>query len=51
VPLLGSIASTLISPSPNAECVCKCAEKYIKLTQRVGFRFAEHQAIQGAKDP
>ena len=24
-------------------CVTKCAEKYIKLTQRVGFRFAEHQ--------
>ena len=29
------------------ECICKCAEKYIKLTQRVGFRFAEHQASQG----
>mmetsp|Transcript_27241 Transcript_27241/g.83971 ORF Transcript_27241/g.83971 Transcript_27241/m.83971 type:complete len:89 (+) Transcript_27241:1163-1429(+) len=28
------------------ECVKKCAEKYIKLTQRVGFRFAEHQAQQ-----
>ena len=30
------------------ECICRCAEKYIKLTQRVGFRFAEHQAAQGA---
>ncbi len=28
-------------------CVASCAEKYIKLTQRVGFRFAEHQAQQG----
>ena len=27
-------------------CVASCAEKYIKLTQRVGFRFAEHQAQQ-----
>lgn len=28
-------------------CVSSCAEKYVKLTQRVGFRFAEHQAAQG----
>ena len=27
-------------------CVEQCAERYIKLTQRVGLRFAEHQAIQ-----
>ena len=25
-------------------CVASCAEKYIQLTKRVGFRFQEHQA-------
>ena len=32
-------------------CVASCAEKYIKLTQRVGFRFAEHQAQQHEDAP
>lgn len=27
-------------------CVSNCADKYIKLTKRVGHRFAEHQATQ-----
>ena len=27
-------------------CVENCAERYIKMTQRVGLRFAEHQAMQ-----
>jgi mitochondrial import inner membrane translocase subunit TIM9 len=27
-------------------CVEHCAERYIKMTQRVGLRFAEHQAMQ-----
>jgi mitochondrial import inner membrane translocase subunit TIM9 len=27
-------------------CVEHCADRYIKLTQRVGLRFAEHQAMQ-----
>lgn len=29
------------------DCVSKCAEKYMKLTQRAGFRFAEFQASAG----
>ena len=27
-------------------CVSRCAEKYLKLTSRAGFRFAEFQAQQ-----
>jgi hypothetical protein len=27
-------------------CVSRCAEKYLKLTSRAGFRFAEHQAAE-----
>jgi hypothetical protein len=27
-------------------CVEQCAGRYIKMTQRVGIRFAEHQAMQ-----
>mmetsp|Transcript_3878 Transcript_3878/g.5765 ORF Transcript_3878/g.5765 Transcript_3878/m.5765 type:complete len:102 (+) Transcript_3878:62-367(+) len=27
-------------------CVNSCAEKFIKLTQRVGLRFAEYQSMQ-----
>mmetsp|Transcript_19008 Transcript_19008/g.59730 ORF Transcript_19008/g.59730 Transcript_19008/m.59730 type:complete len:89 (-) Transcript_19008:525-791(-) len=30
--------------SKEETCLSNCAEKYIKLTQRVGYRFAEHQA-------
>ncbi|CAM9586113.1 unnamed protein product [Chrysoparadoxa australica] len=29
-------------------CVSNCAEKFIKVTQRVGFRFSEHQAANAA---
>jgi len=32
-------------------CVERCAEKYIKLTSRAGFRFAEHQAAQQGMGP
>ena len=27
-------------------CLENCASRYIKMTQRVGLRFAEHQAMQ-----
>lgn len=27
-------------------CVENCADRYIKMTQRVGLRVAEHQAMQ-----
>ena len=27
-------------------CVEHCAGRYVKMTQRVGLRFAEHQAMQ-----
>ena len=27
-------------------CVEQCASRYVKMTQRVGLRFAEHQAMQ-----
>ena len=30
----------------EVKCTEQCAERYIKLTQRVGLRFAEHQALQ-----
>mmetsp|Transcript_19409 Transcript_19409/g.41795 ORF Transcript_19409/g.41795 Transcript_19409/m.41795 type:complete len:97 (+) Transcript_19409:67-357(+) len=30
-------------------CVEQCAARYIKMTQRVGLRFAEHQALQQAQ--
>ncbi|RYG99633.1 hypothetical protein EON65_50105 [archaeon] len=29
------------------KCVSQCTEKYMKLTQRVGFRFAEYQTQKG----
>ena len=31
----------------ESKCVNQCAEKFMKLTQRVGFRFSEYQTIQG----
>ena len=43
---INSFRSKTLDESEKA-CVSKCSEKYIKLTQRVGFRFAEHQAQQG----
>ncbi|KAL3774382.1 hypothetical protein HJC23_012158 [Cyclotella cryptica] len=30
----------------ESSCVEHCAERYIKMTQRVGLRFAESQALQ-----
>jgi import inner membrane translocase subunit TIM9 len=27
-------------------CIANCAERYIKMTQRVGLRFAEDQALR-----
>eukprot|EP00934_Nitzschia_sp_Nitz4_P004645 Nitzschia sp. Nitz4//scaffold226_size53432//4353//4817//NITZ4_006690-RA/size53432-augustus-gene-0.53-mRNA-1//1//CDS//3329542718//4635//frame0 len=33
----------------EAGCVENCASRYIKMTQRVGLRFAEHQAMQQKK--
>jgi mitochondrial import inner membrane translocase subunit TIM9 len=27
-------------------CLQFCADRYVKMTQRVGLRFAEHQALQ-----
>lgn len=30
----------------EATCVENCAARYVKMTQRVGLRFAEHQAMQ-----
>mmetsp|Transcript_24571 Transcript_24571/g.44468 ORF Transcript_24571/g.44468 Transcript_24571/m.44468 type:complete len:98 (-) Transcript_24571:400-693(-) len=30
----------------EASCVEACASRYVKMTQRVGLRFAEHQALQ-----
>lgn len=29
------------------KCVTQCSEKFMKLTQRVGFRFSEYSAGQG----
>ncbi|EKU21778.1 tim10 ddp zinc finger domain-containing protein [Nannochloropsis gaditana CCMP526] len=31
-------------------CVSKCAEKYLKLTSRAGFRFAEFQSQQSGSE-
>eukprot|EP01041_Mallomonas_annulata_P008054 gene8054-16512_t len=28
------------------KCVAQCSEKFMKLTQRVGLRFAEYQALK-----
>lgn len=33
----------------ESKCVTNCAEKFMRLTQRVGFRVAEHQ--QGTASP
>ena len=30
-------------------CVENCAARYVKMTQRVGLRFAEHQAMEQKK--
>lgn len=31
---------------PESKCLTQCAEKFMKLTQRVGFRFSEFQALK-----
>jgi import inner membrane translocase subunit TIM9 len=31
------------------DCVEHCASRYVKMTQRVGLRFAEHQALNQKK--
>lgn len=31
---------------PESKCLTQCAEKFMKLTQRVGFRFSEIQALK-----
>lgn len=30
----------------ETSCIANCAERYIKMTQRVGLRFAEDQALR-----
>ena len=30
----------------EVKCISQCSEKYLKLTQRVGFRFAEQQTLK-----
>mmetsp|Transcript_23502 Transcript_23502/g.42085 ORF Transcript_23502/g.42085 Transcript_23502/m.42085 type:complete len:95 (+) Transcript_23502:257-541(+) len=45
----GSCVSSFRSKSLDKNetaCVEHCAERYIKMTQRVGLRFAEQQAMQ-----
>mmetsp|Transcript_22637 Transcript_22637/g.38478 ORF Transcript_22637/g.38478 Transcript_22637/m.38478 type:complete len:101 (-) Transcript_22637:73-375(-) len=32
--------------SSEISCIENCAGRYVKMTQRVGLRFAEHQAMQ-----
>lgn len=40
-----SFRSKTLSKS-EASCVENCSSRFIKMTQRVGLRFAEHQAMQ-----
>jgi import inner membrane translocase subunit TIM9 len=44
-PCVTSFRSKTLDKSEIA-CVEQCASRYIKMTQRVGLRFAEHQAMQ-----
>ena len=44
---INSFRSKTLDESEKA-CVSKCSEKYIKLTQRVGFRFAEFNQVSRA---
>ena len=41
----GNFSSKVLSDG-ESKCIASCAEKYMKLTQRVGFRFSEHQAMK-----
>lgn len=45
---VGSFRSKTLDKSETA-CVENCAARYVKMTQRVGLRFAEHQAMQQKK--
>jgi hypothetical protein len=44
----GCVTSFRSKTMDGSESVCveNCAARYIKMTQRVGLRFAEHQAMQ-----
>mmetsp|Transcript_557 Transcript_557/g.921 ORF Transcript_557/g.921 Transcript_557/m.921 type:complete len:101 (+) Transcript_557:105-407(+) len=42
---VGSFRSKTLDKS-EAGCVENCSARYVKMTQRVGLRFAEHQAMQ-----
>jgi import inner membrane translocase subunit TIM9 len=42
---VGSFRSKTLEKG-EASCVENCSARYIKMTQRVGLRFAEHQAMQ-----
>ena len=45
---ISSFRSKTLDKSETS-CVENCAARYIKMTQRVGLRFAEHQALQQKK--
>jgi mitochondrial import inner membrane translocase subunit TIM9 len=45
---VSSFRSKTLDKSETA-CVENCAARYVKMTQRVGLRFAEHQAMQQKK--
>jgi hypothetical protein len=34
----------------ESKCMAHCAEKFLKLTQRVGFRFSEYQAQKALEE-
>ena len=38
--------STKTLENKESKCISNCAEKYLKLTQRIGYRFSEAQAAQ-----
>eukprot|EP01039_Chlorochromonas_danica_P008695 gene8695-9580_t len=42
----GNFSTKNLSEGEN-KCIHQCAEKFMKLTQRVGFRFAEYQQQKG----
>jgi import inner membrane translocase subunit TIM9 len=44
---VGSWSGNFSSKTLNdgeSKCISNCSQKFLKLTQRVGFRFAEYQA-------
>lgn len=46
----GGFSTRNLTESEGA-CLDKCASKFLKLTQRAGFRYAEFQAANGANIP